>query len=135
MFVSLEAGTLSVSFPDRVLNRSQSSSKMAACSSEPEPPPMKKPRVVSAFPGSGDEAQATTERAGKTSVKEEAYYSANFKAILSTVLSTSHERHVISSDAVSAVERFMALPGGVINLHRCMDISANLEPAVRVWQS
>jgi hypothetical protein len=41
----------------------------------------------------------------------EAYYSANFKSILTTVLSDSPERHVISEDGSKVVERFMALPG------------------------
>lgn len=41
----------------------------------------------------------------------EAYYSANFKSIMKTVLSDSPERHVISENGIKVVERFMALPG------------------------
>ena len=41
----------------------------------------------------------------------EAYYSANFKSAINTVLNNSPERHVISGAAVETVDRFMALPG------------------------
>lgn len=41
----------------------------------------------------------------------EAYYSANFKTILKTVLSDSPERHVISEAGANVVEQFLALPG------------------------
>lgn len=41
----------------------------------------------------------------------EAYYSANFKSILKTVLSDSPERRVISENGAKVVERFMVLPG------------------------
>ena len=41
----------------------------------------------------------------------EAYYSANFKSIMKTVVSDSPERHVISENGIKVVERFMALPG------------------------
>ena len=44
----------------------------------------------------------------------EAYYSANFKSILKTVLSDSPARHVISENGAKVVERFMALPGTYI---------------------
>ena len=43
--------------------------------------------------------------------KREAYYCANFKSVLKTVLSESPERHVISDSAARLVEQFMALPG------------------------
>ena len=43
--------------------------------------------------------------------KREAYYSANFKSVLQTVLAESPERHVISDDAAKVVEQFMNLPG------------------------
>ncbi len=39
------------------------------------------------------------------------YYCANFETVLTTMLSSSPERHVINNEAVEAVERFMALPG------------------------
>ena len=53
------------------------------------------------------------EAASHTAVEEhrEAYYSANFKTILKTVLSDSPERHVISENGAKVVERFMTLPG------------------------
>ena len=41
----------------------------------------------------------------------EAYYSANFKSVLKTVLSNNPERHVIGENGSKVVERFMALPG------------------------
>lgn len=44
--------------------------------------------------------------------QREAYYSANFKSVLKMVLSDSPERHVISSNGVKTVERFMSLTGG-----------------------
>lgn len=44
----------------------------------------------------------------------EAYYSANFKFILKTVLSDSPEHHVISENGAQVVERFMALPGKLL---------------------
>lgn len=47
--------------------------------------------------------------------RREAYYSANFKSILKTVLSDSPESHVISENGAKVVERFMALPGTLIN--------------------
>ena len=43
--------------------------------------------------------------------KQEAYYSANFKSALKTVLSESPERHVISDGGIQVVKEFMALPG------------------------
>lgn len=43
--------------------------------------------------------------------KPEAYYSANFKAVLNTVLSDSPESHVISVHAAETVQIFMRLPG------------------------
>ena len=43
----------------------------------------------------------------------EAYYSANFKSAINTVLTSSPERHVISGEAVEVVDRFMTLPGQV----------------------
>ena len=43
--------------------------------------------------------------------KREAYYCANFKSVLKTVLSESPERHVISDSATGLVEQFMVLPG------------------------
>ena len=47
--------------------------------------------------------------------RREAYYSANFKSILMTVLSDSPERHVISENGSRVVERFMELPGMGMN--------------------
>ena len=44
-------------------------------------------------------------------VKYEAYYSANFRAILSTVVNDSSERTLLTEEALATVERFMALPG------------------------
>ena len=54
-------------------------------------------------------------------VTSESYYSSNFKEILRECLSPSNpDHHVISSDAVSVVERFRCLSGrNSIDLHRC----------------
>ena len=43
--------------------------------------------------------------------KSEAYYSANFKSAINSVITSSPERHVISGEAVEMVDSFMALPG------------------------
>lgn len=43
--------------------------------------------------------------------KSEAYYSANFKSAINSVLTSSPERHVINGEAVKIVDNFMALPG------------------------
>ena len=43
--------------------------------------------------------------------KSEAYYSANFKSAINSVITSSPERHVISGEAVEIVDSFMALPG------------------------
>lgn len=53
------------------------------------------------------EVSPTAGHAGKS----EAYYSANFKSAISSVLTSSPERHVISGKAVEIVDNFMALPG------------------------
>ena len=63
--------------------------------------------------------EPTSHTAAADSVVEErreAYYSANFKSILMTVLSDSPERHVISEDGSKVVKRFMELPGMGVNL-------------------
>lgn len=54
------------------------------------------------------------ERAGEAErVSGEAYYSANFKEVLSKCLLPSNpEHHVISDEEVALVEEFMALDGG-----------------------
>ena len=43
--------------------------------------------------------------------KSEAYYSANFKSAINSVLTSSPERHVINGEAVKIVDNFIALPG------------------------
>lgn len=53
------------------------------------------------------EVSPTVGHAGKS----EAYYSANFKSAINSVLTSSPERHVISGEAVEIVDNFMALPG------------------------
>lgn len=53
------------------------------------------------------EVSPTAGHAGKS----EAYYSANFKSAINSVLTSSPERHVISGEAVEIVDNFMALPG------------------------
>ena len=53
------------------------------------------------------EVSPTVGHAGKS----EAYYSANFKSAINSVLTSSPERHVISGKAVEIVDNFMALPG------------------------
>ena len=54
---------------------------------------------------SGDEAASDGRR--------EAYYSANFKAVLSSVLESSHERQAIGEDSLETVHKFLALTGAV----------------------
>ena len=50
----------------------------------------------------------------KTISRSEAYYSCNFKEVLSKCLLLSNpERHVIREDEVAMVEDFMALNGGL----------------------
>jgi len=53
------------------------------------------------------EVSPTAGHAGKS----EAYYSANFKSAIYSVLTSSPERHVINGEAVEIVDSFMALPG------------------------
>ena len=53
------------------------------------------------------EVSPTAGHAGKS----EAYYSANFKSAINSVLTSSPERHVINREAVEIVDNFMALPG------------------------
>lgn len=53
------------------------------------------------------EVSPTAGHAGKS----EAYYSANFKSAINSVLTSSPERHVINGEAVEIVDNFMALPG------------------------
>ena len=49
--------------------------------------------------------------------KSEAYYSANFKSAINSVITSSPEKHVISGEAVEIVDSFMTLPGkGIISL-------------------
>lgn len=45
--------------------------------------------------------------------KQEAYYCANFKSVLKTVLSESPECHVISDSATELVIQFMVIPGNI----------------------
>ena len=58
----------------------------------------------------------TAAAASAVEERREAYYSANFKSILTTVLSDSPERHVISEDGSKVVKQFMELPGMGVNL-------------------
>lgn len=50
-----------------------------------------------------------TEDGARSVSSEEGYYLLNFKSILSVVLTSSPERHVIADDAKSIVEGFMGL--------------------------
>ena len=59
--------------------------------------------------------------------KREAYYCANFKTVLKTVLSESPERHVISDSATRLVEQFMTLPGKAnLNSHKLVAMLVSL---------
>ena len=76
------------------------------------------PELASSL-GPGDEeskAQPPESEVDHIEERREAYYSANFKSILKTVLSDSPERHVISETGAKVVEQFMALPGTLIML-------------------
>ena len=73
-----------------------------------------------------DEPKTVTTSAGEdkslqpssSTVYSEAYYSANFKAVLKSVLSSSPERHVIDEELAKIVEKFTHLAGstGVVYL-------------------
>ena len=45
--------------------------------------------------------------------RREAYYSANFKAVLNSALDSSHERQAIGEDSLETVHRFLTLTGVV----------------------
>lgn len=55
--------------------------------------------------------ESDTNQPPASTEKREAYYSANFKAILKNVLSSSPEKHVIDDESARIAEKFTQLPG------------------------
>lgn len=83
-------------------------------------PPLKKARVADDCSDCSEEtgptarldAGATAGSSGDEAASDgrrEAYYSANFKAVLSSVLESSHERQAIGEDSLETVHKFLAL--------------------------
>ena len=70
----------------------------------------------SPFEPKPEHATCTAAAASAVEERREAYYSANFKSVLTTVLSDSPERHVISEEGSKVVKRFMELPGMGVNI-------------------
>ena len=70
----------------------------------------------SPFKPKPEHATRTDAAASAVEERREAYYSANFKSVLTTVLSDSPERHVISENGSKVVKHFMELPGMGVNI-------------------
>ena len=81
----------------------------------PDPPSMEKLGVESnkavASSQAQDDEHLPTRVSDEPDVKREAYYLANFKVVLKTVLSDSPERHVVSEYGMRMVDEFMSLSG------------------------
>ena len=81
----------------------------------PDPPSMEKVGVESTKAVASSQAQddehLPTRVSDEPDIKREAYYSANFKVVLKTVLSDSPEHHVVSEYGMRMVDEFMSLSG------------------------
>ena len=94
--------------------------KRAKLSASLSPPELAKERpdlesVIRDAESSNQDENAVVPPGGAVE-KREAYYSANFKSVLTTVLSDSPERHVISDTGTKVVEHFLALSGELLEV-------------------